>query len=192
MGAHPVSPNAWWAAIGESRTNALVRDSSGRLGVPARCGVRSFTRTAEGWCHRMNWWDAVIAIIGGIVLVYAVLLTLLALYARKHPDTVGMRDALRLLPDLLVLLRRLTADRTLSGGLRVRLVLLLAYLASPIDLVPDFLPVIGYADDAIIVALVLRSVIRKAGHAPLERHWPGTPAGLTLIRRLAGMSPTNT
>lgn len=136
----------------------------------------------------MNWWDAAIAIIGGIVLVYAVLLVLLALYARKHPETVGMKEALRLLPDLLVLLRRLTADRDLPRGIRIRLVLLLVYLASPIGLVPDFLPVIGYADDAIIVALVLRSVIRKAGHAPLERHWPGTPAGLSLIRRLAGTS----
>jgi uncharacterized membrane protein YkvA (DUF1232 family) len=133
----------------------------------------------------MNWWDMAIAIIGGIVLVYAVLLVLLALYARKHPETVGMKEALRLLPDLLVLLRRLTADRTLPRGIRIRLVLLLVYLASPIDLVPDFLPVFGYADDAIIVALVLRSVIRKAGPAPLERHWPGTPAGLALIHRLA-------
>ena len=136
----------------------------------------------------MNWWDAMIAIIGGLVLIYAVLLVLLVLYARKHPETVGMRDALRLLPDLLTLLRRLTADRSLPKGIRARLVLLLLYLASPFDLVPDFIPVIGYADDAIIVALVLRAVIRKAGHGPLERHWPGTPAGLTLVRRLAGVS----
>lgn len=133
----------------------------------------------------MNWWDAVIAIIGGVVLIYAVLLVLLALYARRHPETVGMKEALRLLPDLLTLLRRLTADRAMSRGIRIRLVLLLVCLASPIDLVPDFIPVIGYADDVIILALVLRSVIRKAGHAPLERHWPGTPAGLALIHRLA-------
>lgn len=134
----------------------------------------------------MNFWDAAVAVIGGVVLIYAVLLVLLALYARRHPETVGMKDALRLLPDLLGLLRRLTADRALPRGIRVRLVLLLVYLASPIDLVPDFLPVIGYADDAIIVALVLRSVIRKAGNGPLEQHWPGTPAGLVLIKRLAG------
>lgn len=134
----------------------------------------------------MNWWDTLIAVIGGLVLVYALLLVLLALYARKHPESVSMKDALRLLPDLVVLLRRLTADRTLTRGIRVRLVLLLVYLASPIDLVPDFLPVIGYADDAIIVALVLRSVIRAAGHGPLERHWPGTLAGLGIIQRLAG------
>lgn len=95
-----------------------------------------------------------------------------------------MKEALRVLPDLLVLLRRLAADRTLSRGIRLRL--LLAYLAFPLDLVPGFLPVIGYADDAIIVALALRMVVRRAGHAPLERHWPGTPAGLTLIGRFAG------
>ncbi len=134
----------------------------------------------------MNGWDAFFAVIGGIVLVYAVLLVLLALYTRRHPETVGMREALRLLPDLLTLLRRLTADRTLSRGIRIRLVLLLVYLAAPLDLVPDFLPVFGYADDAIITALVLRSVIRKAGNGPLEHHWPGTPAGLALIQRLAG------
>lgn len=136
----------------------------------------------------MNFWDAVAAVVAGVVLVYAVLLVLLVLYARRHPETVGMKDALRLLPDLLVLLRRLTADQSLSRGIRIRIILLLLYLASPIDLVPDFLPVVGYADDAIIVALVLRSVIRKAGHGPVERHWPGTPAGLALIRGLGGTS----
>lgn len=47
---------------------------------------------------------------------------------------------------------------------------LLVYLASPIDLVPDFIPVLGYADDALVVALVLRSVVRLAGSAPLARH----------------------
>lgn len=135
----------------------------------------------------MNWWDPVIAIVGGIALVYAVLLALLALYAaRRHPETVGMKEALRMLPDLLTLLRRLPADRNLPRGTRVRLVLLLAYLLMPVDLVPDFLSVIGYADDVIIVALVLRSVIRSAGNGPLERHWPGSPAGLAMIRRLAG------
>lgn len=138
----------------------------------------------------MSFWDAAVTVIGGVVLTYAVLLVLLALYARRHPETVRMKEALRLLPDLLTLLCRLTADRTLPRGIRVRLVLLLVYLASPIDLVPDFLPVIGYADDAIIVALVLRPVIRKAGNGRLEQHWPGTPAGLVLIQRLASTATT--
>lgn len=75
------------------------------------------------------------------------------------------------------LLPRLAADRSLPRAVRVRLALLLAYLACPIDLVPDFLPVVGYADDAIIVSAVLRSVVRHAGVRAIERHWPGTQDG---------------
>lgn len=136
------------------------------------------------------WWQTLLGILAGLVLVYVGLLVLLWQYARRHPDTVRMRDALRLLPDLLRLLRRLAADKSLPTGVRVRLTLLLVYLASPIDLIPDFVPVIGYADDAIVVALVLRSVTRRAGPDALDRHWPGTPDGLHLIKRLAGL-PTD-
>lgn len=131
-------------------------------------------------------WETVAGIVAGVLLAYAVLLFLLWLYARRHPETVTMKDALRLLPDLLRLIRRLAADRTVAVGIRVRLVLLLAYLLSPIDLVPDFIPVIGYADDAIIVALVLRSVIKRAGADAIRRHWPGSPAGLDVILKAAG------
>lgn len=79
---------------------------------------------------------------------------------------------------------------TSPPGVRWRLWLLLGYLLLPIDLVPDFLPVIGYADDVVVLALVLRSVVRRAGPQALERHWPGTPAGLALVRRLAGLPPS--
>jgi uncharacterized membrane protein YkvA (DUF1232 family) len=65
------------------------------------------------------------------------------------------------------------------------LLLLLAYLLSPIDLIPDFVPVLGYADDIIIVAIALRSVTRRAGQDAVERHWPGTPQGLQVIRQFA-------
>ncbi|MFN3922670.1 MAG: YkvA family protein, partial [Pseudarthrobacter sp.] len=126
-------------------------------------------------------WETVAGVAAGLLLAYAVLLVLLWIYARRHPETVTMKDALRLLPDLLRMVRRLAADRTLAAGVRVRLVLLLAYLLLPIDLVPDFVPVIGYADDAVIVALVLRSVLKRAGPGALERHWPGSPAGLEII-----------
>lgn len=138
----------------------------------------------------MEWGQLLLEILTGMVALYLVLLLGLWVYARRHPETVGMKDALRLLPDLLRLIRRLAADKTVSHGVRIKLILLLAYLLSPLDLVPDFLPVIGYADDVIIVALVLRSVIRSAGPEPLRRHWPGTPAGLLIIERLAGISPS--
>ena len=57
----------------------------------------------------------------------------------------------------------------------------------PIDLVPDMIPIVGYADDAIIVAIALRSVTRAAGSDALERHWPGTVEGLRVVKRLAGL-----
>jgi uncharacterized membrane protein YkvA (DUF1232 family) len=125
--------------------------------------------------------------VAGVVVVYCVLCLLLWRHARRHPDTAGMRDALRLLPDLLRLIKQLAVDPTLPTGVRVRLGLLLLYLACPVDLIPDFIPVIGYADDAVIAALVLRSVVRRAGPDALDRHWPGSPAGLQLVHRLAGI-----
>ena len=133
------------------------------------------------------WWVTVLSAVAGLLLIYAVLVLLLWRYARRHPDTVSMRDALRLLPDLLGLIRRLSADPAVPVGVRVRLGLLIVYLASPIDLIPDFIPVIGYADDAVVVALVLRSVARSAGADALQRHWPGSPEGLQLVQHLAGL-----
>jgi len=73
---------------------------------------------------------------------------------------------------------------------RVRLWLLLGYLAIPIDLVPDFVPVLGYADDAIIVSLVLRSVVRPAGTPVVRGHWPGSDDGLAALGRLTGLQLT--
>ena len=93
----------------------------------------------------------------------------------------------------MVLLRRLAADPQLPRGVRVRLLLMLLYLILPIDLVPDFIPVLGYADDAIVVAAALRSVARRAGPDALDKHWPGTPEGLHAVRRLTGIpSPPET
>jgi uncharacterized membrane protein YkvA (DUF1232 family) len=132
-------------------------------------------------------WRILAGVVLGVLLIYGVALLLLWRYARSHPETVSMRDAVRLLPDLLRLLRRLAADPTLPRGVRLRLVLLLAYLAMPIDLVPDVVPVLGYADDVVVLALVLRSVVRRAGPEALSRHWPGSPEGLAVVTRLAGL-----
>jgi uncharacterized membrane protein YkvA (DUF1232 family) len=99
-----------------------------------------------------------------------------------------LREALRLLPDVLRLVRRLAADPDLPRGVRIRLGLLLVYLAFPIDLIPDFIPILGYADDAIIVTAVLRSVVRRAGLAAVRRQWPGTDDGFTALCRLTGLT----
>ncbi|MFI6830733.1 YkvA family protein [Kribbella sp. NPDC050241] len=132
------------------------------------------------------WWSVAAGVVGGVLLLWLALIVALWI---GRPDGLRVRDALRLLPDLVRLLRRLAADPTLPRGVRVRLWLLLAYLALPFDLVPDFIPVIGYADDAVIVAFALRSVTRRAGSEALDRHWPGSPDGLAAVRRLARIPP---
>ncbi|MBO3743243.1 YkvA family protein [Actinoplanes flavus] len=131
-------------------------------------------------------WQVLIGAGLGLVAVWLVLIVALLLAGRRY-ERPGLGEMLRLLPDLLRLLRRLAADAGLPRGVRVRLWLLLAYLAVPIDLIPDFIPVVGYADDAIIVALALRSVARRAGPQALHRHWPGSPAGLAAVLRAAGI-----
>ena len=124
-----------------------------------------------------------------LAVTYVVLLGAM-LVARPKGNLLG--EALRLLPDVLRLLPRLAGDRSVRRGARVRLWLLLAYLAIPIDLVPDFVPVLGYADDAIIVSLVLRSVVRRAGAPVVRRHWPGTDHGLAALGRLTGLQLSQT
>lgn len=122
-----------------------------------------------------------VALLLAVVSVWVVLVG--ALWVVK-PDEVRLREALRLLPDVVRLVRRLAGDRSLPRSVRWRLWALLAYLASPIDLVPDVIPVLGWADDVILVAIVLRSVVRTAGPGALEHHWPGTSVGLGALRRL--------
>jgi uncharacterized membrane protein YkvA (DUF1232 family) len=101
-----------------------------------------------------------------------------------RPDDTSIRDAVRLLPDTARLVRRLAVDRSIPRRTRWLVWLLLAYLASPLDLVPDFVPVIGFADDAIVTSLVLRHVIRRAGAAKVREHWSGSEEGLASFNRL--------
>lgn len=138
----------------------------------------------------MEWWQVVLSVFGGIVLLWLALLAALGWAARGQAERISLIDALRLGPDIVRLTRRLVADPTVSRSVRIWLGVLLVYLVLPIDLVPDFVPVIGYADDAIVVALVLRFVTRRAGPAALDRHWPGTPQGLVALRSLVGLSKT--
>jgi uncharacterized membrane protein YkvA (DUF1232 family) len=132
----------------------------------------------------MTGWDLLIGIAAALVLTWVALLVALLVV---RPRGGLLREALRLLPDVLRLVRRLAADRSLPRGVRVRLALLMVYLAVPIDLIPDFIPVLGYADDAIIVTAVLRGVVRRAGLDAVRAHWPGTDDGFRAVVRLTGL-----
>ena len=130
------------------------------------------------------WWQTLIGIAAALIIAWAALV--IALLIAK-PKGALLSEAMRLLPDLLRLLRRLATDRGIPRGVRVRLVLLMAYLAIPIDVIPDFIPVLGYADDAIIVTLVLRGVVRRAGLDAVRARWPGSDDGFAALCRLTGL-----
>ncbi|MEU2060956.1 DUF1232 domain-containing protein [Streptomyces sp. NPDC013455] len=132
-------------------------------------------------------WDILLAVGAGLLATWLALLIALLVIRPKGPL---LAEAVRLLPDLVRLLRRLAADPALPRGVRIRIGALMVYLALPIDLIPDFLPVIGYADDAIIVACTLRSVVRRAGIDAVRAHWPGTDDGFAALARLAGLRRT--
>ena len=116
-----------------------------------------------------------------LALYLAFVLTLLALGRRQDA-----RAWAGFVPDCVVLFRRLLADERLSRGRKLLIGALVAYLALPFDLVPDFIPVAGQLDDAIAVAFVLRTVLRGAGPELVREHWPGPPSSLAVMLRLAG------
>jgi len=129
-------------------------------------------------------WQIFIGIAASLLVAWGVLVLFLAL---PKPKGSLLQEALRLLPDTLRLLRRLATDGALPTGIRVRLWLVFVYLAIPVDIIPDFIPVIGYADDAIIVCVVLPSLVRRAGAQAIRRHWPGTEDGVAALWRVAGL-----
>lgn len=132
--------------------------------------------------------EVVAGAVAGLLLAWLLVVAALWVEQRRHPDRSSLRELLRLAPDVVRLLRRLVADRTVRVGVRVWLAVLLAYLLSPIDLVPDFVPVLGWLDDALVVVIALRFVVRSAGADALVRHWPGTPGGLRALCRIAGVT----
>jgi len=124
----------------------------------------------------VSWlWIAV----GGVVALYGAFVLGLVVAERR----TQARAWAGFIPDCVVLFKRLIGDERVPRGHKLLLGALLGYLAMPLDLVPDFIPVAGQLDDAIVVALVLRSVLRAAGEAPIREHWPGPESTLRLILR---------
>jgi uncharacterized membrane protein YkvA (DUF1232 family) len=95
------------------------------------------------------------------------------------------RELAAFLPDCAVLIRRLLRDERVPRRAKVALWLLLPYLVSPIDLIPDFIPVLGHLDDAVLAAAALAYVVRRSGREVVEELWPGSEAGLAAVLRLA-------
>ncbi len=130
-------------------------------------------------------WSILVGVLTGIMLAWLILAA--AIWQAK-PDDLSLGDLIRLLPDLLRLLKRVATDGAVPRMVRVELMLVLGYIFSPVQLIPDFIPVIGFLDDAVLVAIMLRIVVRSAGPQMLEKHWPGTPEGLRALCRVCGLA----
>lgn len=128
----------------------------------------------------MTRWQWVLLAAGLAVVVYAAFVAWLLLTGRRQ----DARALAGFIPDCVVLVRRLLRDDRVPRRSKLLLAGLIAYLAMPFDLVPDFIPVAGQLDDAIIVALVLRNVLRAGGPALLREHWPGPASSLRAVMRL--------
>jgi uncharacterized membrane protein YkvA (DUF1232 family) len=121
------------------------------------------------------------------VVLYGVLVGGLALAGRG----AAARALAGFIPDCIVLFRRLLVDPRIPRRQKAVLVALLGYLALPFDVVPDFIPVAGQLDDAVIVALTLRAILRGGGPEMIEEHWPGPRSSLSLILRFAARPATS-
>jgi uncharacterized membrane protein YkvA (DUF1232 family) len=129
----------------------------------------------------VQWWQWLLIAFGAALAIYAAFLAWLVIRGR-HEDA---RALARFIPDCIVLVTRLARDPRVPRRRKVLLVALGGYLALPFDLVPDFIPVAGQLDDAIVVALVLRRFVRAGGESLIRELWPGPEQSLDLILRLA-------
>jgi uncharacterized membrane protein YkvA (DUF1232 family) len=117
-----------------------------------------------------------IALVVGIA-VWLLALLILIIIGRKQQA----RELAAAIPNLLVLFRSLLRDPRVPRGAKIWLVFAAIWIASPIDLVPEFIPVLGPADDVIVAALVLRHVLRRTDRDVLAEHWRGDPVILDRI-----------
>ena len=123
--------------------------------------------------------------IGIAVAIWVVAIAALWFFGRK----VAAAQLARAIPDLVALTRGLLGDPRVPVSSKVLLGGALVWLLSPIDLVPEFIPVLGPLDDVIVVGLVVRHLVRRAGPEVVQDHWRGDPRALRTALRLAGLGP---
>jgi uncharacterized membrane protein YkvA (DUF1232 family) len=129
----------------------------------------------------MPWWEWLLVSVVVLLVLYAAAVIGLVLAGRGGEA----RALATFIPDCIVLVTRLARDPRVARRHKLLLLALVGYLALPFDLVPDFIPVAGQLDDAIIVALVLRNLVRAGGEPLIRELWPGPEASLALILRVA-------
>jgi uncharacterized membrane protein YkvA (DUF1232 family) len=125
-------------------------------------------------------WPVLVA--AGVLVVYAALVIALMVGGRWP----GARVVAGFVPDCIVLLKRLLMDPRVPRRHKLLVGALIGYLALPFDLVPDFIPVAGHLDDAVVAAVALRVLLRRSGTDLLREHWPGPESSLAVVLRFVG------
>lgn len=125
-------------------------------------------------------------LVGIAVALVAFWVVLLVLFWALRPRGVPVREILGVVPDVVRLVRSVIGDRAAPLDVRLVLVGLLAWIVSPIDLIPEFIPVLGPLDDVVVAIVAMRYVRRRLGLDDLRRRWAGTEAGFGLLVRVLG------
>ena len=125
-------------------------------------------------------------IIGTIVGLLVLWIASLVLFFVLRPKDVPVRELLAVIPDVLRLLRSLIRDGAVPADVRLVVIGLIAWILSPIDLIPEFIPVLGPLDDVVVAIVAMRYVRRRVGIADLEARWQGTADGFALLTRVIG------
>ncbi len=125
-------------------------------------------------------------VVGAAVALVAVWALLLLLFWLFRPKDVPVREVVRVIPDVLRLLRALVTDRSVPLDARLVLVGLIAWIVSPIDLIPEFIPGLGPLDDVIVAVVAMRYVRRRIGIDGIRSRWAGSDDGLRLLVRVIG------
>lgn len=159
------------------RSPAVLRAAVGSV-LPPAATVR------EVCGHTLNGMELISSLLVALAIVVGLWLLAVLLIWLHRPSRELAMPVLRLLPNIVILVRRLLADPATPRSVRFALGFLVVWIVSPIDLLPEFLPGIGPLDDIVVAALVLRWVARRVGREALAARWPGAPDGFRLLDRL--------
>lgn len=124
-----------------------------------------------------------LGIAGGLAAAWALMVAVLWLV---RPKDAKLGTLVSVVPDALRLARGLLTDRTVPLGVRAAVLGLVVWLINPIDLIPEFIPVLGPLDDIVVAVLVFRYVRRRLGEDRMRSRWPGTTAGYEAFSRVLG------
>jgi uncharacterized membrane protein YkvA (DUF1232 family) len=132
-------------------------------------------------------WRTLLIALAVVAAVWLLAVAVLVVFGKRSQA----REFAAFLPNLVLLFKGLAGDARMPRGSKLLLLVGAVWVASPIDLIPEFIPVAGPLDDAVVAVLILRHILKKAGRDVVAEHWRGDPAVLERLLRLTGVNRPN-